>query len=193
MHLCKTYVKKLICTFKNYYTSYVYHHFAGGLSGLFNMFGAYQHWCCTMSACAQFFEKTLEMCNMIDDVECPKAGKHRELEAAEVRKSEEAAQQAMAAIQSFTNPFTIADKEHLYSIASGAPVPLEIEHDVLRAETLGREVKESFIQKPFHVDSQKSFFDPVKRQKLQTMESCNKKVQLSSTQGKVNEDLFIFE
>ena len=51
----------------------------GGLSGLFNMFGAYQHWCRPMSACDQFFEWTLEICGMFDDPECPKDGKHCEL------------------------------------------------------------------------------------------------------------------
>ena len=54
------------------------------------MFGAYQRWCRTTSSRAQLFEKTLEMCDMIDDPEYPKDGKHRELEAAQIRKSEEA-------------------------------------------------------------------------------------------------------
>ena len=38
----------------------------------------------------------------------------------------------------FTNSFTIADKNRLYSLlASGAPIPMEFEMDVLRAEALG--------------------------------------------------------
>ena len=58
-----------------------------GLVGLFSMFGAYQHWCCITSARAQYFERMLEMCGLIDDPECPKARKHRELEAAEIKKA----------------------------------------------------------------------------------------------------------
>ena len=52
------------------------------------MFGAYQRWCRTTSTRAQYFEKMLDLCGLIDDPDCPKAGKHRELERAE--KSEDA-------------------------------------------------------------------------------------------------------
>ena len=83
---------------------------------------------------------------MIDDTECPKAGKHRGPEVAQIKKSEEAVQKA---IDNFTNPWRIPDKNKLYSLASGAPVPPEVEVDVLRAELLGKSLKEQFIhQKP---------------------------------------------
>ncbi|KAI4813894.1 hypothetical protein KUCAC02_003115 [Chaenocephalus aceratus] len=65
---------------------------SGGLLGLFNNCGAYQKWCRTTSARAQLYELTLEMCGMIDDPEMPKAGKHRELEPAQIKKSELAEQ-----------------------------------------------------------------------------------------------------
>ena len=68
-----------------------------GLVGLFSMFGVYQHWCCITS---QYFERMLEMCGLIDDPECPKARKHRELEAAEIKK---AVQRTLTAIKTFTN------------------------------------------------------------------------------------------
>ena len=35
--------------------------------GLFSMFGAYQRWCRITSARAEFFERMLEMCGLIDD------------------------------------------------------------------------------------------------------------------------------
>lgn len=86
------------------------------------MFGAYQRWCRTTSTRAQYFEKMLEMCGLIDDPDCPKAGKHRELERAEIKKSEQAVKRTMSAICNFTNPFSLVDKDHLYSLASGARV-----------------------------------------------------------------------
>lgn len=92
----------------------------------------------------------------------------------------------MTAIKSFTNPFTIADKEHLYCIASGAPVSREVEYDVLRAEVVGKKVKETFVKERLHSESVKNFFDPIPRQKLLTMEACSKNVTLTSTKGKVN-------
>jgi hypothetical protein len=122
---------------------------------------------------------------MIDDPESPKDGKQHELQAAQIRKSEEAVQRTMAAIQSFTNPFTITDKDHLYSIASGAPSSMEVELHVLRAEALGNELKKAFIKDRFQHESDKRFFDPIRRQKLLTMEACNKTVVLTSTKGKV--------
>ena len=75
---------------------------AGGLLGLFNNCGAYQKWCRTTSARAQFYELTLELCGMIDDPEMPRAGKHRELEPAQIKKSEEAVQRVIIAIKSLT-------------------------------------------------------------------------------------------
>ena len=155
------------------------------------MFGTYQRWCRTTSAHAQFFEKTLDMCGMIDDPECPKAGKHRELETSHIKKSEAAVQRTMNAIKNFTNPFTIPDKDHLYSLASGAPVSQDVETDVLQAEAIGKLAKEKFVNERLAKDSESTFFDPIKKQKLLTMEACNKKITLTSTQGKVIK-LYIF-
>ncbi|KAF3840287.1 hypothetical protein F7725_019004 [Dissostichus mawsoni] len=111
---------------------------SGGLLGLFNNCGAYQKWCRTTSARAQLYELTLEMCGMIDDPEMPKAGKHRELEPAQIKKSELAVQSVISAINGFTNPWRILDKSRLYSLASGAPIDPEVEADVLRAELQAR-------------------------------------------------------
>ena len=45
------------------------------------------------------------------------------LEKAEVTKGEAAVQRVLTATRIFTNPFKIVDKERVYSLASGAPVP----------------------------------------------------------------------
>ena len=107
---------------------------AGGFSGIFHMFGAYEKWCRTSSARAQYYEKLLEMCGLIDNPECPKRGKHREMERAEIEKGEKAVQRVMPAIKNFTNPFEAPDKTNLYNTASGAPVSQEVEIDVMEAE-----------------------------------------------------------
>ena len=69
------------------------------------MFGAYQRWCRTTSTRAQYFEKMLDMCGLIDDPDCPKAGKHRELERAEIKKSEDAVQRTMSAVSELQQSF----------------------------------------------------------------------------------------
>jgi hypothetical protein len=124
------------------------------------------------------------MVDLIDDPDCPRPGKHRELEKAEVKKGEEAVQRILTAVRNFSNPFISADKDMLYSLASGAPVPVDVETDVLRAETVGEAAKAEFIGR-LQSGEPGRFFDPIKRKKLKTMEACNKKVTLKSSQGKV--------
>ena len=163
--------------------------FPGGLIGLFQKFAAYQRWCRTTSTRAQYFERLLEICDMIDDPDHPKAGKHRDLEAANIRKSEEAVQRCEAAIRNFLNPFripvpAIPMEDRLYSLHSGAPVPISVEIDVMRADAVGKQAKEDFIEARLKKQSQ-NFFDPIKRQSLLTMENANKTITLTTSQGKV--------
>ena len=75
----------------------------------------------TISIQAQFYEKTLEMVDITNDPDCPRAVRHCKLEKAEVKKCEESVQRVFAAVKNFTNLFTVADKNRLYSLASGAP------------------------------------------------------------------------
>lgn len=124
------------------------------------------------------------MVDVLQDPDGPKMGKHRELEKAAIKKSEEAVQRVFTAIKNFTNPFTIAEKDRLYSLASGAPVPIDVETDVLRAEAVGKAAKADFIR-CLQSGEPGSFFDSLKKKKLKTMEACNKKVTLTSSQGKV--------
>ena len=157
---------------------------SGGFAGLYSQFGAYQKWCRTTSVRAQFYQKTLEMVDLIDDPDTPRAGRHRELEKAEIKKGEAAVQRVITAVNNFTNPFTIVDHEKLYSIASGAPVSPDVEKDVLQAESVGKAGKADFIKR-LQSGEPVSFFDPIKRKKLKTMEASNKKVMLTSSKGKV--------
>ena len=112
---------------------------AGGFSGIFHMFGAYE-------TRAQFSEKLLEMCGLIDNPDCPKRGKHRELEKAEIEKSEKAVIRVMAVIRNFTNPFEVADKSKLYNLESGSPVPSDVENNVKQAKIKGKNQKDYFIR-----------------------------------------------
>ena len=148
------------------------------------MFSEYKKWCRTTSVRAQFYKLTLQMCSMIDDPDCPKAGKHRELDAAEMKKYADAVQRVITAIKGFTNPWTVPDKTRLFSLASGAPINQEVEVDVLKAENAGRAAKEKFIRERF-ISQEKGFFDPLKKLNLRTMDHCNKIIKLTSTRGKV--------
>ena len=63
------------------------------------------------------------MVDITNDPNCPRVGRHCELKKAKVKKCEESVQHVFAAFRNFTNPFTVADKNRLYSVASGAPSP----------------------------------------------------------------------
>ena len=119
----------------------------------------------------------LDMSGLSEDSDSPRAGKHRELERAEIQKSEDAVQRTILVIQNFTNPFTIPDK----NLASGAPSPQDVEY-----ERIGKEAKECFIRERFvTAQSETKFFEPIKKQKLKTMAYCSKVLKLSTTQGRV--------
>lgn len=148
------------------------------------MSGTFKKWCRTTSARAQLYESTLEMCDMIQDPDCPRAGTHRELDSAQVKKYSETVLRVKTTIKDFTDPFVIPDKARLFSIASGAPIEKDVETDVLRAEALGKAAKVNFVDERFK-SGKKDFFDRVKKSKLKTMDYCNKKIRLTSSQGKV--------
>lgn len=160
--------------------------FVGGFVGIFSLYDAYKKHCKTTSTRIQYFERMLEICGLNDDPDSIKAGKHRELQAAEIRRSEDAVCRVLSTIENFTNPFNLSDKTRLYSLASGAPASHEVERDVLSAEYLGKCAKLKFIQTRFvNGNSQAMFFEPIKRLKLKTMEDGNKTIKLTASEGKV--------
>ena len=122
---------------------------------------------------------------MINDPDCPKNGKHRDLEAAQIKKSEKAVQRVLTAISHFTNPFRTPNKDRLYSLASGAPMPEDIERDILRADRVGKALKADFISNRLGYASSACFFDPLPKQNLKNMECNNKKVTLKTSEGKL--------
>ena len=51
----------------------------------------------------------------------------------------------MNAIESFTNPFSV-EPGKLINLSSGAAVPAEVKVDVLRADKVGNEEKETLLK-----------------------------------------------
>ena len=62
-----------------------------------------------------------------------------------MKRSEAAVQRVIEAMQGFLNPFEVADREHMYILSSGNPVPSDIENDVLSAEEAGRLERDKFV------------------------------------------------
>ena len=126
---------------------------------------------------------------MIDDPDDPKSGVHRECEKSHKTRMEYALQAVITAVRSRFkrdqfDPENGLDKQRLYPIHSGRPVPEEAQVDVLRADALGAELKEPFVEKRLKL-REIDLFDPFNGIKLLTIEHGNKKVTITSTQGKV--------
>ena len=124
------------------------------------------------------------MCGLLEDPDVSKEHRHRELHQSQIKKSEATVLKVASAIQSFTNPWRVPDKNRLYSLASGSQVSLDVENDELGAEDLGRSLKEEFINR-FKVGSKFHCFDLVKRQQLRTMEATSEKAKLTTLPEKL--------
>jgi len=71
---------------------------------------------------------------------------HKDIQPAEILKGERSVAKAMEAIENFSSPFEVPDRNKLYRLSSGVPVPLNVENDVLEAEKTGNTEKEKFIK-----------------------------------------------
>ena len=125
------------------------------------------------------------MTNSLADLNPNASHTHKELRPIEVRKGEMAVNRTIDALENFVNPFAIDDKDGLYSISSGMKVPAAIEEDVLKAEAVGKEEKQKFIDE--RLKQNDKFFEPIKRTNLKTMGDISKRVKLTTSQNKVVE------
>ena len=120
-----------------------------GLLGIFQHYGAYQRWSRTTSGRALYYEVALEMNVLLDDPD--------ELQQSHIEKRKATVLKIVSTIQNFTIPWRVPDKNRQYSLASGSPVSIDVENDVLDAEDLGQSLKEEFINQ-FKVGLKYHFF-----------------------------------
>ena len=82
-------------------------------------------------------------------------------------KSEQDTCCVMEVINNFINPFTIEDKDTLYCLSSGAPVPSNVENDILMSDEIGKKAHKQFVQDRL-IKKSISFHTPVKKQNLKS-------------------------
>ena len=154
-----------------------------GLTGLVTDYKAYQRWVKTTHERTQFVKVMLSMADMLS--ESRRGRKHRDLQPAEVEKSEKMVKRTIEAITSFQNPFDLPDKSKLYCLSSGAAASPATECDVMSAEQKGKEAKFIFITE--RLEKKDHFFEPIKRTNLKTMGDNKKTVRMTSSKSKVIE------
>ena len=71
-------------------------------------------------------------------MDSPEATSHKEVRGSQIVKSKQDTCSVLQAISNFTNPFTIEDKDALYCLSFGAPVPQDVESDILMADDIDR-------------------------------------------------------
>ena len=150
-----------------------------GITGLLTNLNAYQRWVRSTHARSQFAKVALQM---MGERSSGTDNTHRDLRPTEVLRGTKHVKKAKEALLSFMNPFEV-DTNDLVVLSSGATVPRDVTHDVLRAECAGEEAKDEFITN--RLKTGKDFFQPVKRLKLKTLESTTKRVKITASSNKV--------
>ena len=117
----------------------------------------------TRHARASYVQATMELADM-DSADCTS---HKDLRSSHIIQSEEDTCKVVEAISNFINPFEVDCHSKLYCLSSGAPVPSDVEEDLLQAEKKGTQAHDAFVQERLF-DCTKSFHSPISRQKLKT-------------------------
>lgn len=154
-----------------------------GLTGMLCNQEAYHRWVKTTHERSKYLHATLDMAGMAQGDEV--GSRHRDTRPSEILKSESHVKKTQDAIKSFINPFCEEAAVKLTVLSSGASVPADIQHDVLRAEKAGKSMKDEFITQ--RLMSNDHFFEPIKRLNLKTMASMNKSLRMKSTKKKIVE------
>ena len=136
------------------------------VSGIAGNYDAYQRWVRTTHERSMYVQATLNMADMLTDSES--STWHRDRRPAEIQKSDRLVCETQEAIFGSTNPFTIADKDNIYCITSGARVPQDHENDILSAELRGKQAREKCIQE--RLEKGEDFFEPINRTNLKGKE-----------------------
>ena len=102
---------------------------------------AYYRWCRTRHARASYLQGTREIAN-IDTLE---STSHKEIRSSLILKSQQDTCCVMEVINNFMNPFTIEDKDTFYCLSSGAPVPSNVENDILMSDEIGKKAHKQSV------------------------------------------------
>ena len=108
---------------------------------------------------------------------------NKEVRRSQILKSEQDTCSVRQAISNFTNSFTIEDKDALYCLSSGAPLPSHVENDALMDE-IGKKAHQEFVHERL-VDKKTSLHSPVKKNNLKTFATQAKS---SVVRGKSRKD-----
>ena len=150
-----------------------------GISGILTNQEAYQRWVRTTHARSQYVNSMFNLA----DIQKSDSHEHRDHRPTEIIRSQKFTLRAIEAIQSFLSPFEVDSQDKLVILSSGQAATDEIAKDVLRAEEVGKNARDAFIED--RLKKAKNFFQPIKRQSLKTLGEMKKKTTIKSLGNKV--------
>ena len=139
----------------------------GGIVGFSRNHLVYYRWCRTPHTRASYLQATKEIASM----DSQEATSHKEVRGSQIVKSD---QDTWSVLQ-------VEDKDALYCLSFGAPVPQDVESDILMADDIGKKAHRVFVQKRL-VEKKTTFHSPVKKQNLKTF--ATREVKSSMVCGK---------
>lgn len=154
----------------------------GGIVGYSRNFWAYARWCITRHERAKYVELSFERASMLHTSDAS----HHDLQPGEMKRSEQSVLKVIEAIELYINPFDVDNKDTLFCLSSGRPVPESVEEHLLNVDSLGKAAYNTFLQDRFILKNKK-FHEPLKRQKLQTFKSIQEKIIVTSSQNRLVE------
>ena len=95
----------------------------------------------------RYYQATLSLVDMTTEIY--NGSSHKDLMNAETAKSEKQVIKTIEAIKSFIDPFDVEDHQKLYCLPSSVAADMETAEDVLRADKVGIEMKETYISPSF--------------------------------------------
>ena len=103
---------------------------------------------------------------------------HNANEKSQEVQSENDVRKLIGAVQTFTDPFLVEEKDVLYCLSSGVPASVEIENELLTCQAFGISAFKTFLKERL-IDKTVSFYAPLKRlsmKKSKKLTSSDKKL-----------------
>ena len=150
-----------------------------GVSGLLQNYEAYRRWARTAHERSRYVDVMLQTADMTEE---GRGNFHRDVRPSMMKRSEKETTRVVEAFQSYMNPFNVEMDDKLYCISSGAPAPPEVETAIMKAETVGKSAKDTFVED--RLKQNKDFFSPIPRQRLKTFSDMGKTAKVKTTSNR---------
>ena len=108
---------------------------------------------------------------------------HKDLKRSRIKRDDNDVIEILSGLrETFVDPFT---DQPLLSVSTGMAIDKNLAQELLNALQIGETAMNSFIKERLSKDSEKSIFDPIRKQKLTTFGNLFKK-KVIKTKAKVN-------